>query len=381
VDASPPCNQLGSCQVADLTGNGRPDLVVVGLGANPSFSVLGKTIVPREIGPVNDVFARLETNVFWYENPGWERHELSSSPDLHLGVGSTLADLTGNGRLDLVVGQATAQSNVFWFEQPADPREPWRRHLLTDRFQKYHDLTVADVDDDGEPELVGLSQESPAVFYFDIPEPPHVEPWPATRCHVVDDERSVEGLAVVDIDGDGRTEIVAGTNIYHRELDGDDGQPQWQHTSYAEGWDDVRVAVTDLDDDGDLEIVVAEGDSPTYGTHPARVAWFDPPDWECHLLRDELFCPHSLQVGDVTGNGLPDIYVGEMGLGENDAPKQLLFANAGGTFTEHTLSEGIPTHEAQLVDVDGDGRLDVIGKSYAPDAHVDVWYNQGRQEH
>lgn len=352
----------------------------MGLGANPTVSVLGKTIIPREIGPVNDVLARLETNVFWYENPGWKRHELSRTPDLSLGVGSALGDLTGNGQLDLVVGQARQHRAIFWFEQPPDPREPWHRHLLTDRFQKYHDIRIADVDDDGEPEVVGLSQEAGTVFYFDIPERPTVGPWPASHCQIVDDDRSVEGLTVVDIDDDGRTEIVAGTNIYHRVTDGGGSDPQWERESYATGWDDVRVAVADLDDDGDLEIVVAEGDSPTYGTHPARVAWFDPPDWNCHLLSDDLFCPHSLQVGDLTGTGLPDIYVGEMGLGENSQPKHLLFANTGGAFTERTLAEGVPTHEAKLVDVDGDGRLDVIGKSYAPDAHVDIWYNRGRRE-
>jgi hypothetical protein len=376
VDDRPPCNRLGSCQVADLTGNGRPDLLVAGLGANPTLSVLGKTIIPREIGPVNEVLARLETNLFWYENPGWERHTLSRTSDLRLGVGSSLGDLTGNGRLDLVIGQARQHSAVYWFEQPADPREPWERHLLTERFQKYHDLTIADVDDDGSLEVVGLSQEAGTVFYFDVPESPRVEPWPAAHCHVVDDERRVEGLAVVDIDGDGRTEIVAGTNLYHSAGDGVGAERQWTRRSYATGWDDVRVAVADLDDDGTLEIVVAEGDSPAYGTHPARVAWFDPPDWDCHLLADDLFCPHSLQAADVTGNGCPDIYVGEMGLGEHETPRQLLFSNDHGQFTEHTLDTGVPTHEAKLIDVDGDGRLDIVGKSYAPDAHVDVWYNR-----
>jgi hypothetical protein len=374
IDESPPCGRLGSCITTDLTGNGRPDVVVCGLGAGPTFSVLGKTIVPREIGVVDDLYGRRETNVFWYENPGWERHALATEPALHLGVGSAFADLTGNGRRDLVVGQGYQATDVYWYEQPADPRDPWTQHLVTDRFQKYHDLAVGDVDDDGDPELVGCSQEAETVFYYDVPEDPRATPWPDRGLHVVDEGRRVEGIAIEDVDGDGRTELVAGTSIYHRP-DGSDGE--WRREDVLTGWDDTRVAVGDLDGDGDLELVFAEGDSPTFGTHPGRVAWVDPPDWEAHVLREDLFCPHSLQVGDVTGNGHPDIYVGEMGLGEQDAPVQLLFANrGGGRFDELELSAGVPTHEAKLVDLDGDGTLDVVGKSYGPERHVDAWYNE-----
>lgn len=57
---------------------------------------------------------------------------------------------------------------------------------MTDAFEKYHDLATGDVDDDGEPELVGVSQESEVVFYDDIPDDPYRSPWPDANRHVVD---------------------------------------------------------------------------------------------------------------------------------------------------------------------------------------------------
>ncbi|AJF27807.1 hypothetical protein SG26_17305 (plasmid) [Haloarcula sp. CBA1115] len=369
IDDDPPCSKLSSLETTDLTGNGRPDIIVTGMGGNPTISVAGNRIQVPTHGPLSRVTPRLETNIFWYENPGWERHTLATETDLHPGVGTDLADIDGDGNVDLVVGQGFGRSNVYWYEQPESPTDPWQQHLISDRFEKYHDLLVADVDNDGDAELIGLSQDSETVFYYDIPAAPSQEPWPDSNAHIIDEDIRIEGLAVADIDGDGTKEVVAGTNVYHHD-NGD-----WVRSDVCTGWDDTRVTVADLDQDGTPEIILSEGDSPTYGTHPGRLAVVEYPAGSPTVLKDDLFCPHSLQTADLTGNGYPDIYVGEMSLGENASPEQLVFENLGdGEFRDHTVVSGIPTHEAQLVDMNGDGKLDIVGKSYGPAHHVDVWY-------
>lgn len=372
VDSDPPCARLGFCLTTDLTGNGRDDIIVGGAGdAFPGKGLLWKAVqegMPSFLG-LRRYAGVGEMNLFWYENPGWERHDVAFAP--YLDVGGALGDITGDDTMDVVAGQGIHHHAVYWFEQPADPRDKWQRHLVTDAFEKYHDVHVADVDGDGDQEVIGLSQESGVIFYYDIPADPHQSPWPDDHRHIIDDDTSVEGVDVVDIDGDGDPEVLAGTSIYSLH----DGE--WMREDVVTGWDDTRIAVGDLDSDGDPEIVLSEGDSPHYGTHMGRVAWLDAPDWEPNFLEKDLFCPHTLQVGDVTGNGAPDIYVAEMALEENDNPVHLLFRNDGdGNFDPQTIMNGVETHEAKLTDLTGDGRLDIAGKSYGPNHHVDVWYNE-----
>ncbi len=372
IDDSPPCGNLFTCLPTDLTGNGLPDVVVTGSGRTATLALPGRTIKLDNVPVFKKLYRRMEPNVFWYENlgDGWKRHVIAPRGDLYA-LGGALGDVDGDGRVDLVVGQALGARGIYWLQQPEDPREEWPLHLVSERFEKYHDLVLADVDDDDRLELVGCSQKSETVFYYDIPDDPTVEPWPEENLHVVCEGIHVEGLLVVDIDGDGTTEIVAGPNVFHREGDG------WEREVVAEGWEWTRLAAADLDEDGDLELVVAEGDRPYNGDVPGRVAVFDfdGSAWEPTVLHDQLSNPHSLQIADFDGDGRLDVYVAEMGL-QTDEPRQFVFRNHESGFEAELVGVGVPTHEAKAVDVNGDGRPDIVGKSYHPSEHVDVWYNE-----
>jgi hypothetical protein len=341
LDPAPPGSHHDILLLADLTGNGRPDI-----------------IVGCKEGPVN---------LFWYENPGWARHDIAVADNLE--AGGALLDITGDGRPDLVAGQQQGGKELYWFECPPDPRQPWPKFVIENRFEKYHDQAVGDVDGDGQAELVVLSQVTGVALYYDIPPDPRVSPWPREVCHLLaDDMQEVEGLAIVDVDGDGRLEVVAGPHILHPPTRL--GQP-WQRETFAPDFVKTRVAVADLDGDGRWEIVLAEGES-----YPGRVAWFSQPNWQRHLLRADLFHPHSLAIADFNGDGLLDIFVGEMGLGRHAQPRLIIYLNrGGGEFAEQVICRGLATHEAKVGDLDGDGRPDIVGKPYWPERHLDAWFN------
>lgn len=369
IDDNPPAAQMSFCLTTDLTGNGRPDVIVgaVGRKSPVDIPILNKRIYLGKLAGTREIIDRLEWNVFWYENPGWERHDVAKSPELS--VGAALGDINDDGRPELVTGQNVDQYELYWFEQAADPRDRWTRRLITDEFEKYHDVTVADVDDDGDVEVLALSQESETIFYYDVPEDPKPEPWPVSNRHVIATNISVEGVQVLDIDDDGQTEVVAGTNVFHRSED-----ETWEREVVAEGWEWTRIVAVDIDDDGEKELVVAEGDLPYQDDRRARLGIFDPPEWDLTVLHDNLSNPHSLQVADLDEDGRSDVFVAEMGLETDHEPRQFVFWNQGdGTFDPDVVTSGVPTHEAKVVDLNDDGRLDIVGKGYAHRT-VDVWY-------
>ena len=132
----------------------------------------------------------------------------------------------------------------------------------------------------------------------------------------------------------------------------------------------------DLNGDGRPEVVLSEGESDN-----GRLAWFDGfPNWQPHVLREDLFHPHSLQVADMNGDGKLDIFVAEMGLGRNDNPRMFVYLNRGnGEFEEVAVDDPRPTHCAK-VGIIGDNPLPcIVGKPYDPGRCVDLWINRGEE--
>ncbi len=329
IDDNPAGSQNDVCLIGDINGDGRNDIVIGG-----------------KYG---------DDNIVWYENPGWERHTIGTAC---LEAGGCLVDLTGSGRPDLYVGNPAdkiSNTELYWFESPDDPAQRWTRHLITNRYLKYHDQAAGDVDGDGNMELLFSSQGSKVVGYFDIPEDSRVSPWPDECLHIIAEDCHAEGLVIVDLDGDGQNEVIAGPAFFKRSAAG-----QWARTALMDELDPrTLAAVGDLDGDGVLDIVLSEGELDA-----GKAVWFKGPHWKPTLLGDGFFHPHTLEIADFDGNGLPDILVAEMGLKGHANPREVIFRNMEQGAFEPEVVANLPTHGAKAGDITGNGLPDIVGKPY-----------------
>ena len=185
----------------------------------------------------------------------WEQRQLTDR--LH-GDGTSLADLTGNGRLDIVTNQGWYENDDGQFDRHDLPlSEDWDHETR---------LAVGDVDDDAIPEVVVTESEVDheariAVLSHDGAGRDWEREIVIKRSR---DRRGLHSLQIADVDGDGRTEVFS-AEMENGKTDGQHTTPEWFVLSYDGEWTEEVVfdanlgaheaKVADVDDDGDLEIV------------------------------------------------------------------------------------------------------------------------------
>ncbi len=170
---------LHDVEVADLNGDGMPDLAARNQGEWGDGTVVfihrqeprGKFTAAAKL-PVLDGEGLLVTDLSgdgrpdivvngrWYENRNrageagqWHEHVYGNDvwPNTFLAAG----DINGDGRTDLVVAPSERDHDfhkrISWFEAPAEGSAPWREHtILSDTQAVHHFVGVADFDGDGE---------------------------------------------------------------------------------------------------------------------------------------------------------------------------------------------------------------------------------------
>ncbi|MBL8840987.1 MAG: VCBS repeat-containing protein [Planctomycetes bacterium] len=290
-------------------------------------------------GPVDEAIVAL------FFNDGGAPPRFAAAPDVELSLGVAqspgvvgadplaivAADLDGDGAQDLAVADA-GNKRIAWFRQvgPAAFAPP---SFLTAGISQPSGLAAGDVDGDGRVDLA-LADASLLLFFGAVGGPES-----APSVTLANGSVRPEAVALADLDGDGRLDLAAPSKNRDRLVvwrqDRAPAPPRGFAARQEIGTDGslkkpVAIAIGDADDDGDLDLLCANGD-------PSQ------PTLALFLQR---------------GGGSFAV-----------APDQLLRDSA--------TAPSLPA-TATLADVDGDGELDAVGCFSTPGFGLSIWFGGGR---
>jgi len=351
--------------------------------------------------------------VSWYQNPGgdatetWEKHLVVSDwKGLH---SCQLADFDKDGDLDIFTAQMHERpgQRIAILENKNISSNEWESHILSTVGS--HNAKVADIDGDGDPDIVGKNYEQdkrPRIWINPNNNKLSLDDW---QRHVVDSNNpSRYTILAGDLNGDGNVDIVTGTSWYRNLVTGCDG---WQRQELGSALGNA-IILYDFDGDGDLDVlgegfgwalnngkgvfsiltnISASGgfvqgaavgqfrnncsvQVPYTYKNGSHIRMLTPSNstWSDTVIFNVSGKSKSIDVGDIDRDGDLDIIF----VGRDTAKMQWLRNNANDTFTAFELADSPVqiNHRCHLGDINADGRLDIV---IGHKGKLVTWYEQG----
>jgi hypothetical protein len=211
------------------------------------------TVDVNHDGAPDVVTAGWMTNgVWWYENPKklgaeWKRHFIADSYDTE---GGWMADINGDGVPDLILAHYN-HSGILWIDFSGP--EP-KVHHVGNRDQDGHGIGVADIDGDGKADIL-----TPNGWFRQIDA--DKDQWAWHPDWKMDDA----GFPIIgfDVNDDGKMDIIYGQGhsygLYWLEQRDAGGSRQWIRHAIDESFSQVHaLKLVDIDGDGQLELLAGK---------------------------------------------------------------------------------------------------------------------------
>lgn len=336
------------CAVADINGDGKPDILGLSSGKN---------------------------EIAWYENPTWQKRVITTATRSNIDLAAY--DLDGDGKLELVVASAFDLNNtrqggrLQWFAPNADANGEWVGHDFAN-VPTAHRLRWANWDGNGKKELVVV----PILGEGAMP-PEYAAPVAITgyafadgkaRTYTLDHSLTVaHGMRILDFDGDGRDDLLVasyeGVTWFAPERKG--AKRTWRKTLLASG----EQHLPPKRGSSEVDRGWLKGKRPFLATiepwHGNEVVVYTPPAdgkglWQRHVLDATLEDGHALGCVDLDGDGQSEIIAGYRG-GAHNLYGYRCVDGEGAKWERFTIDAGgMGGSGLVIADLNADKRADII---------------------
>jgi hypothetical protein len=315
----------------------------------------------------------------WYENPTWARHVVVAETQQI--VNQAMTDLDGDGIPEIAFQSSFAMqpansAGINWIARHnPDPRQPWKVDKI-DQFPTSHHVAWADLDGDGRKELLNAplvgensaaptyDQDKASVFWYGTTD------W---KRHLVanDIPGIIHRVRPVSWDAGRREQFLVasfeGIALYRATGSGDAMKFEKQLLSPGHVEKAPRLGASDVGvgkQDGKRFFAAIE---PWHGTEVA--IYTESADaWKRRVIFDKVSSGHEIGVVDLNGDGRDDVIANDNGRVTQQNPNatpgvHVFFAPidpASGEWTYRRIEDKAAMNSCVGADINGDKQMDIV---------------------
>ncbi|MEZ4881840.1 MAG: T9SS type A sorting domain-containing protein [Flavobacteriaceae bacterium] len=269
-----------------------------------------------------------------------------------------LADLDGDGDLD-AMGATVFLDIISWFENLDGLGNFGPRNIISNTADGAHDVIAADLDNDGDMDVISASNNSGLTWYENLDGQGNFSASKIIN-NIIDSSRSV---VAVDMDGDGDIDILGNARqpaqiFWMENMDGQ-GTFGTMHIVLEMGFYANTLLAADVDGDNDMDIFSAT-------PYTNEVAWYENLDGlgnfgSKNIITNTLSKPFAVYVADLDNDGDNDVlatsvdpFGGEVVWFEN-------LDGLGSFSTKNSIDSNLVfPRDIYAADIDNDGDMDVL---------------------
>jgi hypothetical protein len=281
-----------------------------------------------------------------------------------------LADLDNDGDLD-AMGATVFLDIISWYENLDGLGNFGPRNIISNIADGAHDVIGADIDNDGDMDVISASNNSGLAWYENLDGQGNFST-PKIINNIIDSSRSV---VAVDMDGDGDMDILGNARqpaqiFWMENMDGL-GTFGTMHIILEMGFYANTVFAVDVDGDNDIDVFSAT-------PYINEVAWFENLDGlgnfgSKNLITNTLSQPYAVYVEDLDNDGDNDVLATSV---DPFGGELVWFENLDGLGTFSTKnsidSDLVFPRDVYAADIDNDGDMDVFVADQ--NANKIAWY-------
>jgi len=268
-------------------------------------------------------------------------------------------DVDGDGATDLITVGFPGQK-THWLRNPGKVGAVWSKHLAIEQTGN-ESPTYVDIDGDGRRELLCMSGGKCVAAQ---PGQDPTAPWTLRTLSNPGDPAPGHGLGTGDVNRDGHTDVLIPNGWWEGPATKSDAPWQFHAASLFGG---AQLCVADFDADGDNDVLGSSA-------HGYGIGWSEQTadGWIAHEIDNTDSQTHAIHLADINGDGLTDFVTGKRVWAHNGhdpgsyEPAVLCWyemkrTDTGLTWTKHTidLDSGVGLH-FQIVDLNNDKRPDIV---------------------